>query len=160
VGHTREVNDVALIRDGMQVISASEDQTLKVWDLASGALIHTLEGHAASIDAVAVTRGGTQAVSNSCDGTLKVWDLASGTLLRTVESHTDEESAVAVTPDGAQAVSTSRDRTLMVWDLASGRLVAEHLADAPIMTCAVGPCGANLVAGDDLGRVHLLRLER
>ena len=44
-GHTGWVNGVAVTPDGRQAISASEDKTLKVWDLASGAEVRTLAGH-------------------------------------------------------------------------------------------------------------------
>ena len=64
--------------DGRRVVSASDDQTLKVWDLASGRAVATLEGHTAWVSACAVTPDGRRVVSASDDKTLKVWDLASG----------------------------------------------------------------------------------
>ena len=93
------------------------DNTLKVWDLASGAELHTLSGHTGSVNAVAVTADGQRAVSASWDNTLKVWDLASGAELHTLSGHTGAVIAVAVTADGQRAVSASDDNTLKVWDL-------------------------------------------
>ena len=69
---------MAVTPDGRQAISASGDSTLKVWDLASGAEVRTLQGHTDTVYGVAVTPDGRQAVSASDDSTLKVWDLASG----------------------------------------------------------------------------------
>ena len=40
-GHSGHVNAVAVTPDLMQAVSASEDQTLKVWDLATGTVIAT-----------------------------------------------------------------------------------------------------------------------
>jgi hypothetical protein len=57
------------------MISASEDRTLRVWDLASGRVLATLEGHAGRINACAVTPDGRRVVSASEDRTLRVWDL-------------------------------------------------------------------------------------
>jgi hypothetical protein len=65
------------------VVSASEDKTLKVWDLASGRAEGTLEGHAGGVTACAVTPDGRRVVSASADKTLKVWDLATGACLLT-----------------------------------------------------------------------------
>jgi len=62
--------------DGRRVVSGSSDKTLRVWDLASGRLLHTLEGHRTAVQAVAVTPDGRFAVSGSSDGTLRVWDIA------------------------------------------------------------------------------------
>ena len=79
---------VAVTADGQRAVSASDDNTLKVWDLASGAELHTLSGHTDAVNAVAVTADGQRAVSASCDNTLKVWDLASGAELHTLSGHT------------------------------------------------------------------------
>ena len=57
------------------MVSASDDKTLKVWDLASGRALATLEGHADRVRACAVTPDGRRVVSASYDKTLKVWDL-------------------------------------------------------------------------------------
>ena len=69
--------------------SASDDGTLKVWDLASGAALRTLQGHANWVTSVAVTPDGRQAVSASKDRTLKVWDLASGEPIVTLTCEQD-----------------------------------------------------------------------
>ena len=122
-GHTEAVWAVALTPDGRRAVSASEDETLKVWDLASGTCVHTLEGHTDSVRAVVLTPDGRHAVSASNDHTLKVWDLASGTCVHTLEGHTEKVTDVALTADGRHAVSASRDDTLKVWDLASGTCV-------------------------------------
>jgi WD40 repeat protein len=64
--------------DGSTAVSASDDRTLKVWDLKTGELPRTLEGHSGEVRGVAVTPDGSKAVSASDDHTLKVWDLESG----------------------------------------------------------------------------------
>ncbi len=62
--------------DGKRAVSASYDHTLKLWDLATGRALRTLEGHSDSLCAVAVTADGKRAVSASSDKTLRVWNLA------------------------------------------------------------------------------------
>ena len=77
-GHTDWVDGVAVTPDGDKVISASDDLTLKVWDLKSGKELRTLRGHTDSVNGVAVTPDGGNVISASHDQTLKVWDLKSG----------------------------------------------------------------------------------
>src|ERR1019366_2977127 len=70
-GHTRDVIAVAVTPDGRRAVSASDDWTLKVWELETGRELHTLAGHSSRVRAVAVTTDGC-AVSASDDWTLKV----------------------------------------------------------------------------------------
>ena len=73
---------MAVTPDGKQVVSASKDKTLKVWDLETGRVLRTLEGHSDYVMGVALTPDGKRAVSAG-DRTLKVWDLDSGLLMVT-----------------------------------------------------------------------------
>ena len=80
---------------------------MRLWDLATGQSLRTLEGHTDAVSAVAVLPDGRRALSGSDDNTLRLWDLASGETLRTLEGHTARVSAVAVLPDGSRALSGS-----------------------------------------------------
>ena len=133
--------------DGRRVVSASHDNTLKVWDLESGRAVATLDGHAAWVTACAVTPDGRRVVSASDDNTLKVWDLETGRAVSTLDGHAARVLACAVTPDGRSVVSASDDHTLKVWDLESGRAVATldgHAAG--VLACAVTPDGRRVVS--------------
>jgi WD40 repeat protein len=122
-GHTSDVTTVSLTPDGKQSVSASFDQTLKVWDISTGTLLRTLKGHTSSVRAVSLTPDGKQAVSASDDRTLRVWDISTGRLIPMLKGHTSSVRAVSLTPDGKQAVSASDDQTLKVWDISTGRLI-------------------------------------
>jgi WD40 repeat protein len=65
---------------------------------------------------------------------------------------------VAVTPDGQRAVSASEDHTLKVWDLKTGLLIATFHCDGAARCCAFSDAH-RIVAGDDGGRLYILRLE-
>jgi WD40 repeat protein len=55
-GHNDSVRAVALSADGQIAVSGSEDEPLKVWDLARGRELHSLTGHNNSVNAVALQR--------------------------------------------------------------------------------------------------------
>ena len=63
---------------GKFTYAASQDNTLKIWDVETGRALRTLEGHTAKIRSVALTGDGMRAVSGSFDKTLNVWDVKSG----------------------------------------------------------------------------------
>jgi hypothetical protein len=158
-GHSNWVRAVAITPDNKQVVSASSDNTLKLWDVATGEELATLTGHSDSVNAVAITPDNKQVVSASSDNTLKLWDVATGSERATLTGHSDSVNAVAITPDGKQAVSASWDNTLKLWDLATGDVVASFGGDGALLGCAISPDGVTVVAGEEWGRVHFLRLE-
>ena len=121
VGHSAGVNAVAVSTDGRLAVSASLDNTLKVWDVEKGCELRTLEGHSDSVSDVAVSADGRLAVSASWDKTLKVWDVENGCELCSLEGHSQPVDGVAMCADGRLAVSASRDHTLKVWDLETRR---------------------------------------
>ena len=157
-GHVYWVSAVAVTPDGQRAVSASDDQTLKVWELASGRELGTLTGHANAVNAVAVTPDGQCAVSASLNE-LKVWELGSGCELRTLTGHSGRVTAVAMTPDGQRAVSASDDNTVKLWDLETGEVLATFTCDSAAPCCAFCDGGKLIVAGDAGGHIHFLRLE-
>ena len=77
------VDGVTLSGDARMAVAASEDKTLKVWDVGSGRELRTLEGHTDHIHGVALSGDGLLAVSVSRDSTVKVWEVASGVPIAT-----------------------------------------------------------------------------
>jgi hypothetical protein len=87
---------VAFSHDSTQVVSGSDDGTVKIWDASSGACLKTLKGHRGSVSSVAFSHDGTQVVSGSDDWTVKIWDAGSGACLKTLKGHSGTVSSVAL----------------------------------------------------------------
>jgi WD40 repeat protein len=141
-GHEDIVNAVAVSVDGRRALSASNDCTLRVWDLDTGNELRRFTGHTGRVNAVAVLADGQRGSSASNDGTLRLWDLNSGSQLRCFAGHEDAINAVAVLTDGRRALSASDDRTLRLWDLESGvelrRFLGHGLAATAVTALADG----------------------
>jgi WD40 repeat protein len=146
-GHTGPCMGCAVSRDGSFVVSASLDNTLKIWDTATGEERATLAGHTDSILGCAISPDGSFVVSASSDNTLKIWDAETGNERATLQGHGAWVRGCAVSPDGTFVVSASADWTLKVWDVATASLRATlrgHAGD--VNGCAISPDGSFVVS--------------
>src|SRR5947207_659506 len=82
-GHTRSVYAVAFSPNCKHLASASRDNTIRLWEARSGALLCTLREHTDAVSAVAFSPDGKHLASASRDNTIRLWDAGSGALLRT-----------------------------------------------------------------------------
>ncbi len=123
-GHASSVNSVVFSRDGKTLVSASTDQTIRVWEASTGQLKTTLRGHAGAVLSLALSADGKTLVSGSHDQTIRLWDLDSGELRTTLKGHTAPVWSVALSRDGKTLASASGDKTIRLWDLGSGELKA------------------------------------
>ncbi|HEY7546970.1 MAG TPA: WD40 repeat domain-containing protein, partial [Blastocatellia bacterium] len=156
-GHSGWVTAAAITPDGRLAVSGGVDQSVQVWDVASGQSVKLLKGHSGWIRGAALTADGRRAVSVSSDMTLRIWDIESGAGLRIISGLSDSK-ALAMTPDGGRAISKGDGRSVCVWDLESGSLVKIIRVDMDeIADAALTPDGrlALLAGGRNLLLCHL-----
>ncbi|MFN6395664.1 MAG: WD40 repeat domain-containing protein [Aphanizomenon sp.] len=115
MGHSHIVNSLAMSADAKFLISGSQDQTIRVWNLATGELIHILKGHQDSVNAVVLSPNEQIIASASADKTIKLWHLQSGELLGTFTGHTNAVTTLSFTNSGEMLVSGSLDKTIKIW---------------------------------------------
>jgi WD40 repeat protein len=77
-GHTNEVFALAVAPDGSWLASAGRDETVRIWDPATGTVGHTLTGHTDWVGTLAVAPDGSWLASASADGTVRIWDPVTG----------------------------------------------------------------------------------
>ena len=114
-GHTNIVKAVTFSLYGQLLTSASNDNTVQLWDTAIGALRGSLEGHTDWIYAVTFSPNSQLLASASFDKTVRLWDTATGALLQTLEGHTEGVYAVTFSPYGQLLASASFDKTVRLW---------------------------------------------
>ena len=96
--------------DGKRLATASDDQTAKVWDAASGQELLTLSGHSGGVYSVAWSPDGKRLATASDDQTAKVWDAASGQEVLTLKATAAYVNSVAWSPDGKRLATASDGR--------------------------------------------------
>jgi WD40 repeat protein len=70
-----KMHALALSADGRRLLTATWDQTLRLWDLESGRQLHCFFGHTAKVNATAFSLDGRFALSGSQDRTMRLWRL-------------------------------------------------------------------------------------
>lgn len=157
--HTRSLTgggslfSMAVSPDGTQLASGSSDRLVRVWDLATGKILHTLTGHTSNISAVAFSPDGSQLASATGVqyyapdvGELKLWDTKTWSQ-RAFEGHTQFISSVAFTPDGKRIASAGADKTIKIWDTSTGdKLLTIPAHSKSIRTVAFSPDGQILAS--------------
>ena len=103
------------IRPGGLLASGSEDQTVRIWDLAARREVATLQGHAAPVQTVRFSPDGTRLASGSRDGAVFLWDVATHRRVGELKGHSLRVNEVQFFPDGKTLVSVSVDRTIRIW---------------------------------------------
>ena len=73
-GHTGGVNSVEFSSNGTQIVSGSDDQSVRVWDVFTGVQVKVLKGHTGAVYSVAFSSDNMQIVSGSFDQSVWVWD--------------------------------------------------------------------------------------
>ncbi len=146
------LKSVAFSPDGQRIVTGGFGNTAKVWDVASGRVLLTLEGHKGFISSVAYSPDGQRIVTGSQDQTAKVWDAASGKELLTLKGDTNEIHSVAFSPDGQRIVTGAGDNTAKLWDAASGRELLRLSAGGYYAAAAFSPDGQRIVTGAGITR--------
>ena len=111
-------------------VFATPDGRIRLWDVRTGDLLHTLTGHTREVSSVAFSSDGqTLASGGELDATIRLWDVRTGDLLRTLTGHTREVYSISFSPDGQTLVSGSRDGTTRLWDVRTGDTIRTLTGD-------------------------------
>jgi WD40 repeat protein/mono/diheme cytochrome c family protein len=160
-GHTGVIGCIAFSADGKRAVTGSDDQTVRVWDVASGKEVLRLSGHTEEVHAVAFAPDGSRVASGGRDRTVRLWDAAAGKELRRFTGHTERITGVAFAPDGRRLLSASWDGTVRLWDVDADKELHRFTGHTgPVSCVVVAPDGRFALSGSHDGTVRLWDLEQ
>ena len=123
--HEKDVNFVAVSDDCRVIASASNDQTIRVWNVSKKEVVETvLRGHTDNVYCVALNENGSRVVSESGDGTIRIWNVLNAKYeVSPVEKEKDRKaSALCVSADRKAVVAGYEDGSVSMWDVERRRI--------------------------------------
>lgn len=149
LGHLSQIEAVVLASDGRNLVTASSDGSLKLWDVETSAMLRTFQTKS-PVRSVKVMPDGRRVLAGYQNGDIVLWDLGTGEQVFTLAGDKNTVDALAIAPDGVRAYSGSSvaGSQLAVWDLAERRLLQSIEAHPyGIHTLALSPDGRYLASG-------------
>lgn len=155
VGHADAVEQISFNSDGSLLASVSDDDTARIWEVATGAQRLRLNLSGAGLG-VSFSPDGGRIATSGLDGTAALWQVDSGRLLMTLSGHTGAVYSVSFSPDGQRLLTAGRDGTARVWDLAPSHELLTLQAASPgqgLSSISYSPDGRQLAtAAEDAAR--------
>jgi WD40 repeat protein len=119
LGHNSGVKSVVWSPDGKTLATGGYDNTLKLWDAASGQQLRTQCVSPNSIDSETFSPDG-RTLAAVVSTYVELWDVASGRELRMLSGHRHWVLSVAWSRDGKTLATGSLDKTAKLWDPNTG----------------------------------------
>ncbi|RVE43721.1 hypothetical protein evm_011636 [Chilo suppressalis] len=168
--HTDWVNDIVLCCGGKNLISASSDTTVKVWNAPKGFCMSTLRTHKDYVRTLAYAKDKEQVASAGLDRAIFLWDVntltaltASNNTVTTSSLVGNKESiySLAMNPPGTILVSGSTEKVLRVWDPRNcSRLMKLKGHADNVKALVVSQDGSQCVSGSSDGTIKLWSLSQ
>ena len=118
--HTYWVMSTAFHPDSHRLVSSSEDETIRLWDIHTGKCLKTLYGYTDWQLVIAFHPNGEILASGDNNSTVRLWNIKTGQCVKTLIGHQNTIWSLAFSPDGEKLASGSTDITIKIWEVKTG----------------------------------------
>ena len=145
-GHRGQIYSARYSPDGTRIVTASLDDTARIWDAATGIELAMMLGK--RFRHAEYSPDGTRIVTTSEDATVRIWDAHSGDPLAVFSEHAAQPLTATFSPDGQHLAIACVDKsnTARIWDARSGEELAVLRGHGDLLQfIAYSPDGTRLV---------------
>jgi len=164
---------------GDQIVSASRDKTIKIWETSTGYCQKTLSGHDDWVRTITMSDDGSVLASGSHDKTVRLWDIVKGECIQVMREHTHYIECLAFSPatlttletdgkaykgksgPGNFLASGSRDKSIKIWETATGQSILTLVGhDNWVRGVHFHPSGNHLISVSDDKSIRIWDLKQ
>lgn len=152
--HQNAIVACSFNHDGTRVVSASTDQTVRVWNVITGKVLRVFE-HGSKVNTCAFHPKRNLVVSGADDGAVRLWEADKGEdAIAILLGHKGSVRNCVFSPDGRFIASASDDGTVRVWDVKQQKIPTHVLKHtAAVTTCAFSKDNKRVASGTKDGTV-------
>ena len=154
IGHKTPVNVIFICQQSRKLITGSgwgfkseseNDNTIKVWDIDSGRILHVFDSHTDRINCFSVSQKEDFLFSASNDCKIKMWDLRIGKEIRSFDGHQGDVTSLDLSPNQKYLVSGSQDKSIILWNIQDGEKTFISKFDQPVTNVSFSKYGEYLL---------------
>ncbi len=119
-GHAGAVMMAAFASDNSRVVTASSDQTAKLWDVETAGELQSFAQHTGPLYCLAVSADGRTLVTGAQDNTLRIWDLPLSHPVRKITEPGPAITDIVFSPDGKSLLAGAVDHGVRLFDFSAG----------------------------------------
>ena len=124
-GHTKGVQCLTFSSDGASLVSGSDDETIKLWDVQTGGVVKTFHGHTQNVHSVCISADNTMIASGSSDKTIRSWDIQKEECHHIIQQH-ESVFFVRLSPIHPQYLISTSGGKLWQWDISGPKIIPTH----------------------------------
>ncbi|KIK40687.1 hypothetical protein CY34DRAFT_255660 [Suillus luteus UH-Slu-Lm8-n1] len=155
-GHSECIWSLACLKAGCNVMSASEDGSIRQWKRDGEPVGKSWDGGGGGVQSIAVYLDDTAVVSGSVDGRLRLWNIKEGNMIgEPWEGHNAAVRCLDWSPNALEIASGSEDGTIRRWNPDTGRPIAPPIKTSHGWVYAVkySPQGNKFVSSGNIGAI-------
>ena len=160
--YSERVSAIKFSPTGQLLASASQDRTIRLWDLVTGTLQRTINSHTGRVKDFALSPTDRLLASASWGGNIKLWNPITGMLQNTLNGDLSNAINVVVfSPSGRLLASGLVNGTVRLWDPIKGITIQNMLEgyEGGIQDIAFSPDGRLLASISSWKTIRLWHVE-